>query len=725
MSKPAKAFSKFAWTKRTEARSVDASEAVHLAQMVERSDFALLWSTNEAGEFTTFYAPALLTLGVVADQVVGQRLSSVFEDAPTGGEMPQRALTLKTGARSKINDHIVRLPDAISQNNEIWLQISGRPVVEQEVFRGYFGTAANVTNLVIEQQKKLVQEKFDQLTGFQNAAYFAKRFETVFSSLAYAQRSVALMTLDIDHFRSINERHGSATADTLLAEFSSRLCNLVAQRGELGRVSGDQFRIILADAEDRGELVELAARFDKMLSQPYRINGRRIQISLSIGIAIAPFDAIEASDLIDAANLALLAAKQGGGARHCLYSAEVASQAALDLEIERELEGALSRGEFSLVYTPVIDTASNALISLSAQLQWENAQLGPVPLETLWPMIDASPAAASIGEWMLRQACSDASSWPEDLRFAIHLPQSFYRDPDLRRIMREAADSCNLSCARIEAEISEGALAYDLAAAAKILGDVAAVGAKAVIRDFGEGNSSITMLADLKVERVDLSPNLARNWAANRDRTNAILTALVSLARTFGLTTSIRSVDAMDVLDAVVACGIDLAQGPIFASPLRQEEIVSASEAIFKSYTPQGPKVQRADRITLLRKIGLIHDDHYYDGLLKNISTTGAKITGIAGVPVGTEVVIDLGNGQLAVAEVVNSDDHSQGVRFEVPLVSDGHGGLMTRHRISPYALAEAGLPLGALSPDFEALKVWKDTKRSPPRFVQLQLSSR
>lgn len=141
-------------------------------------------------------------------------------------------------------------------------------------------------------------------------------------------------------------------------------------------------------------------------------------------------------------------------------------------------------------------------------------------------------------------------------------------------------------------------------------------------------------------------------------------------------------------------------------------------------FEPSGPLRQRAERITLLRKIGLVHEDHYYDVLLKNISKTGAKIAGIAGVPVGTEVVLDLGNGQLAVSTVVNSTESSQGVRFETPLVSDGHGGLMTRHRISPYALAEAGLPLKSLGGDTDALAQWKEAKKGSPKFVQLQLSS-
>ena len=125
-----------------------------------------------------------------------------------------------------------------------------------------------------------------------------------------------------------------------------------------------------------------------------------------------------------------------------------------------------------------------------------------------------------------------------------------------------------------------------------------------------------------------------------------------------------------------------------------------------------------------MRKVGLIHEDHYYDVILRNMSKTGARIVGLAGVPKGTEVVLDLGNGQLVVSKVVNTSENSQGLQFETPLIADGNGGFMTRHRISPYALAEAGIPLAALGAGAFPLAKWRETQRSVPKFVQLELGS-
>jgi hypothetical protein len=179
----------------------------------------------------------------------------------------------------------------------------------------------------------------------------------------------------------------------------------------------------------------------------------------------------------------------------------------------------------------------------------------------------------------------------------------------------------------------------------------------------------------------------------------------------------------MDELTLVTERGADLVQGYIFSPPLNQAEITAQFENGEPIFRASGPPRHRADRITVLRKIGLIHEDHYYNVILRNISKTGASIDGLGGVPVGVEVVLDLGGGQLVVGKVVHSREGRQGLSFEVPLISDGHGGLVTRHRISPYALAEAGMPLAALDGGSYPFHRMQKASNRPPAFVQFELS--
>jgi hypothetical protein len=184
-----------------------------------------------------------------------------------------------------------------------------------------------------------------------------------------------------------------------------------------------------------------------------------------------------------------------------------------------------------------------------------------------------------------------------------------------------------------------------------------------------------------------------------------------------------EGVEAMDELELVRARGADLVQGYVYSPAISQEKVQAALADGRMKVTPSGPPRHRAERISIFRKVGLIHEDHYYDVILRNLSKTGARINGLAGVPVGTDVVLDLGHGQLVVSKVVNATENSQGLKFETPLISDGSGGFMTRHRISPYSLAEAGIPLAALGAGAFPLAKWREANKSSPKFVQLELS--
>ena len=712
------------WSRGPSSAQETEGSAANLVIALAQSEAAILWSTDADGRIASIHAPALAALGVQLADVSGKRITSVFEDAPSDSAISQqRSLSLKLSARAKITNHIVRCVNKNEEGAGVWLQLSGFPHYLGDQFVGYLGHAADVTHLIVDHQTKMLQEKFDEVTNFYNAAHFGKRFDAAFKSLAHAERPCALVVMEIDRFQHACERYGIGHMDCVLAEMGNRLRSALRHRGEVGRIATEQFRIFMPDVDDRGDLAEFAEHAGKLLSQPYRVHGRRIQLSVSIGIAMAPYDAVTTTELVDAANLALRSTKQSGGGSYSIFSAELAEEASRLVRIEQELEGAMERGEFALRYAPLISAGSNEVCALRAEVCWNSPELGEVLPDIFWPMIESSGASADFGEWMLRQACEDASAWPGNLSLAISPPRGFLKDPDFRKIILAAASDASFDRARIELEISEEFLSADAEMAKRLGDDLDAVGVRLVASDFGVGNSAIALLADFSFKRVEISPRFVRDWVLQPERTNAILGAIVSITRSFGVPASIREVDALDVLDAVIASGIEVVHGGVFSAPLDQAQIVDEGSVVLQTFRPRGFARQRAERITVLRKIGLVHDDHYYEVLLKNISRTGAKIAGIAGVPVGTEVVLDLGNGQLAVASVVNTDEKSQGVRFEVPLVSDGNGGLMTRHRISPYTLAEAGLPVASLSGDHEALRAWKDAKKGKPSFVQLQLT--
>jgi hypothetical protein len=224
-------------------------------------------------------------------------------------------------------------------------------------------------------------------------------------------------------------------------------------------------------------------------------------------------------------------------------------------------------------------------------------------------------------------------------------------------------------------------------------------------------------------DKIKIDQSFVRGATEDDNNNSAIITAIVSLAEALKMETVAEGVEAMDELKLVCDLGASHIQGFIYSAALPQSDVLGRLEQGQLKFEPVGPAKHRADRKTVYRKVGVIHEDHRYEVVMRNLSKSGAAIEGLLDVPIGTDLVLDLGGGQLAVAVVRRSKGHSQGLEFEQPLVSDGADGLCTRHRISPYALAAAGMPLAALPPG-NYIPPESDGHRSRPRFMQVDLSA-
>jgi len=242
--------------------------------------------------------------------------------------------------------------------------------------------------------------------------------------------------------------------------------------------------------------------------------------------------------------------------------------------------------------------------------------------------------------------------------------------------------------------------------------------------DFGTGFSSLGYLQKAPFDKIKIDQSFVRGATEPGNRNAAIITAIVSLAGALGMETTAEGIEALDTLGLMRTLGVSHVQGYVFSKPMTGEAANDLMALGVCELTPQGPDKHRSDRKTLLRKIGVIHEDHRYDVTMRNLSKTGAMIEGLFDVPLGTPFVVDFGEGQLAVAKIRRSDGPRQGLEFEEPLISDGSDGLCTRHRVSPYVLAAAGMPLAALPPgQYPLVGGPKKKSFSLPRFLQVDPS--
>ncbi|MCM0001206.1 MAG: EAL domain-containing protein [Erythrobacter sp.] len=690
---------------------------------VEELGIGMFWATDAEGNLSFLSSRALADLGAGAEELIGKPLVRVFNDIEEEvGAPTQRSLAFKLKARSKLDEQIVAVTDA--RESTRWWRLNGRPLLDAEGnFRGYRGSAVDISAQYAYETQVARQSQVDELTGLANRRKLGERLTAMLAAFRVSRRSCALMMLDLDRFKQVNDTMGHPAGDELLKQVAQRLLSIVKDAGEVGRLGGDEFQVLLPDMDDRGTLGELANRIVQSISQPYQINGRRAIIGTSVGIAIAPYDGLEADELTRSADMALYSAKETRGGTFCFFTSELRDAASKTAMLGDRLRDAVDKDELKLAYQPLVDPVTNEVKCFEALLRWHDEEAGDISPAQFIPVAENDDLIIRIGEAALRRACMDALAWPDTIRVAVNVSAKQFIRPGYRKAVAAALAASGLPPQRLELEITESVFVGDLETVDAIFRDLKKLGVRLALDDFGTGYSSLGYLKHGHFNKIKIDQSFVRGCTENGDINPAIITAIVALAKALGMETVAEGVEAMDELALVEERGADLVQGYIYSKPITQEQVLAQFADGSGVFRPSGPPRHRAERITIFRKVGLIHEDHYYDVILRNLSKTGARITGLAGVPVGTDVVLDLGHGQLVVSKVANATENSQGLKFETPLISDGSGGFMTRHRISPYSLAEAGIPLAALGAGAFPLAKWREANKTVPKFVQLELS--
>ena len=692
----------------------------------ENSGLGWFWATDGQGNLSYISETAAAVVGMPADDLLGQPMSRLFvlerDEDEDGAERP---LGFQLSARNTIVDLAVR---AAAREKEVWWLISGKPCFnENSQFIGYRGHGKDITATRLKELDASRLALYDSLTGLSNRHRMTQRLKSVLTAYKVAKRSCALLMLDLDRFKHVNDTLGHPAGDELLKQVAQRLERVIAKNGEIGRLGGDEFQVILPDMDDRGKLGELAGRIIQMISQPYSLGGSRAVIGTSIGIAIAPYDGIESAELTQSADLALYAAKGGGRGQFRFYSNDLKSSAEERREIEEELRDALAKDQLSLFYQPVVRASDNVVMSFEALLRWHHPERGMISPGAFIPIAEESNLINQLGEWALRKACDDARAWPRNIKVAVNVSAVQFASSGLPAIVANALASSELEPDRLELEITESVFMGDTESSDAMFAALKKLGVRLALDDFGTGYSSMSYLRKSPFDKIKIDQSFVRG-CTERDTTNAaIITAIVSLAKALGMETTAEGVEALDELEMMRKLGADMVQGWVYSPAIDNDEVLDRFASGQLKIEPSGPDRFRSERRTVYRKVGVIHEDHRYETVMRDLSRSGARIEGLLDVPVGTRFVLDLGEGQLVLATVRRSRDAEQGLEFEVPLVSDGAGGLCTRHRVSPYALAAAGMPLAALPAGNYPLGMQSlaDQLKSTPRFIQTKVAMR
>ena len=656
------------------------SRAQDILTDYEETGQGWFWETDRRSLLTYVSPPVAEALRLKPHKLVGQPLTRLFDLAYTGEE-GERTLMFHLSALSAFSELSVR---AAIVDEERWWSISGRPLYDHfDNFIGFRGSGTDLTERKRSQENATRLARYDSLTGLANRFTMSQSLEKILSAPQVSNRSCSVFLLDLDRFKQVNDTMGHPAGDALLKQVASRLQRTVSKMGQVGRLGGDEFKVIVPGRVQRDKLAELARDIISSLSQPYNIDGQRVIIGASIGIAIAPEDGGGSEELIRNADLALYAAKDGGRGRSHFYSQELHADAEARSQMEEDLRDALAKGQLQMFYQPVVSTSTESISGFEALMRWHHPVKGWISPQRFIEAAEDTGMIQQLGEWALRQACEQLAQWPDEIRVAVNVSPLQFANPQLPKVVANTIAASGIKPSQLELELTESVFLQDSAGTEAMFKALKNIGVRLALDDFGTGYSSLGYLNKAPFDKIKIDQSFVRGITDQGSRNAAIIASITSLAHSLGMETTAEGVETMDELDLVRMHGCSHVQGFIYERPLNatqaNERLKSGLEAVAR-----GPRSSRAPRQKMLRKVVLDHNGHLYNGTIRNISTTGAMIEGLWNVPVGTIFKVQLAQAYSVTCTTRWSEEDRMGVEFANALQRDLSGRIAAIESAAP-----------------------------------------
>jgi len=456
-----------------------------------------------------------------------------------------------------------------------WFSVSGKPVFENGVFKGYRGTGSDITERKKAEQQIEFLAYHDPLTGLPNRLLLEDRLQQAVAQAERNRTRLALVFIDLDNFKKINDSLGHAAGDALLMQVSSRLKQCVRDTDTISRQGGDEFVIVLRELEDAEATLPVLAKIMESLQEPFNAEGNELSTSASIGVALYPEDGADFETLRKKADMAMYRAKEAGRNTYRFFDQEMDVEAVEHLLMRNGLRRALERQEFVLHYQPQIDLRSGQVTGAEALLRWQHPEFGLVPPGRFIPIAEDSGLIVPIGEWVIREACRQAASWRQaglpSLVVAVNLSAVQFRRGNVEQTVVQALAQSGLDASLLELELTESLLLQNVESVLATVKRLKQLGVKLAIDDFGTGYSSLSYLKRFDIDKLKIDQSFIRDLASDPDDA-AIVRAIIQMAHSLGLRAIAEGVETPDLLQALRSFGCDEAQGYHFARPMPADE---------------------------------------------------------------------------------------------------------------------------------------------------------
>ena len=437
---------------------------------------------------------------------------------------------------------------------------------------GYLVAVVDITERRKAEARIAHMAHHDGLTNLPNRDLFQDRLREALQRGKSGQRRVAVLCIDLDLFKNVNNSFGHPMGDRLLKQVAERLQAEVSGDNLVARLGGDEFAIVLAADASPNAASDLAARLIRTLSECYDIEGIEVTVGASIGIALSPGDGETSEELMRNADMALYRAKSDGGGVHRFFEREMDRQAQRRRDMELDLRRAFANGEFELHYQPLVDLAADRISGFESLLRWRHPEKGMISPAEFVPVAEDIGLIVALGEWVLREACTEAAKWPADVKVAVNLSPVQFRSRNLVQVVISALAHSGLSPRRLELEITELLFLAETEANLAILHQLRELGVSISMDDFGTGYSSLSYLRSFPFDKIKIDRSFVKDLVERSDCV-AIVRAISGLGRSLNITTTAEGVETADQLDWLRAEGCNEVQGFLFSAAKPASEI--------------------------------------------------------------------------------------------------------------------------------------------------------
>jgi diguanylate cyclase (GGDEF)-like protein len=491
--------------------------------------------------------------------------------APHGKTLPAaKALAESIGKKNSFTD--IHIPVVVS-GHDCWWSITGTPYFSEDgTFAGYHGVGSDITQQKTSTERIQFLAHHDVLTGLYNRAHFSELLNENVSRLERYGAVFSLMFLDLDFFKSVNDTYGHPMGDKLLIEVAGRIRYVMPANAAVSRLGGDEFAVIFADNLNVEKLRYYAEATLEAILRPFEIDGEKLQIGVSIGVALAPHHGTRPDQLLRNVDLALYRAKESGRNAFCVFEAGMDSVARERRALEFDLRYALDANELELFYQPFVNARNGKPIGFEALLRWNHPIRGQISPAEFIPIAEATGLIGPIGEWVIQEACTAAATWPDHLRIAVNLSAlQFNKDRVVEIVTRTLAET-GLEAHRLELEITESLLIDQPDDAIAKLKHLKNIGVSIAMDDFGTGYSSLSYMLKFPFDKIKVDKSFI-SAVRNENAASDVLRTIALLGKSLKVKMTAEGVETLEQAEFLKALDFDQLQGFYYSKPLRGAEI--------------------------------------------------------------------------------------------------------------------------------------------------------